>query len=83
MARLSEVLSCLQLLHDHPKRDDLLNVLIDAGESAWARGAHEVSHEKVKGSFSECARLASNPFFDERPGVVTRGSLDGESTQDV
>jgi len=33
---------CLNLLHDHPKRDELLDVLIDAGESAWARGAHEV-----------------------------------------
>ena len=35
---------CLNLLHDHPKRDELLDVLIDAGESAWARGAHEVGH---------------------------------------
>ena len=34
---------CLNLLHDHPKRDELLDVLIDAGESAWARGAHEVN----------------------------------------
>ena len=34
---------CLNLLHDHPKRDELLEVLVDAGESAWARGAHEVS----------------------------------------
>jgi len=34
---------CLNLLRDHPKRDELLDVLIDAGESAWARGAHEVN----------------------------------------
>lgn len=34
--------SCLPMLRDHPKRDELLDVLIDAGESAWARGAHEV-----------------------------------------
>lgn len=34
--------SCLTLLHEHPKREELLDVLIDAGESAWARGAHEV-----------------------------------------
>lgn len=33
---------CLPILRDHPKKDELLNVLIDAGESAWARGAHEV-----------------------------------------
>ncbi|KAI3615522.1 histidine kinase [Moniliophthora roreri] len=34
---------CLPLLHEHPKRDELLDVLIDAGEAAWARGAHELS----------------------------------------
>lgn len=34
---------CLNLLHEHPRRNELLTVLIDAGESAWARGAHEVS----------------------------------------
>jgi hypothetical protein len=33
---------CLSLLQEHPKRDELLDVLIEAGESAWARGAHEV-----------------------------------------
>ena len=30
------------MLREHPKREELLDVLIDAGESAWARGAHEV-----------------------------------------
>ncbi|KAF8746288.1 hypothetical protein AX14_000082 [Amanita brunnescens Koide BX004] len=34
---------CLHILRDHPKKEELLNVLIDAGESAWARGAHELS----------------------------------------
>ncbi|KAG2023171.1 atypical/HisK protein kinase [Coprinopsis cinerea AmutBmut pab1-1] len=34
---------CLSLLHEHPKKEELLNVLIDAGESAWARGAHELA----------------------------------------
>ncbi|KAJ7139584.1 dual-domain HisK/Mak2 protein kinase [Mycena epipterygia] len=34
---------CLPLLRDHPKHDELLDVLIDAGESAWARGAHELA----------------------------------------
>ncbi len=33
---------CLSFLHDHPKRDELLSVLIEAGEAAWTRGAHEV-----------------------------------------
>ncbi|KAF8061003.1 hypothetical protein FPV67DRAFT_1673829 [Lyophyllum atratum] len=32
---------CLPLLHENPKREELLDVLIDAGESAWSRGAHE------------------------------------------
>lgn len=35
-------ISCLSLLHDHPERGAILDVLIDAGESAWACGAHEV-----------------------------------------
>lgn len=43
---------CLPILHEHPKRNELLEVLIDAGESAWARGAHEVrfsvQHTKEK-----------------------------------
>ncbi|KAK7064662.1 histidine kinase [Favolaschia claudopus] len=34
---------CLQLLREHAKHDELLDVLIDAGESAWARGAHELA----------------------------------------
>ncbi|KAK2461712.1 hypothetical protein APHAL10511_006175 [Amanita phalloides] len=34
---------CLHILCDHPKKEELLNVLIDAGESAWARGAHELA----------------------------------------
>ncbi|KAJ2919335.1 hypothetical protein MD484_g1075, partial [Candolleomyces efflorescens] len=34
---------CLPLLLEHPKKEELLNVLIEAGESAWARGAHELA----------------------------------------
>ncbi|KAJ7459518.1 hypothetical protein B0H11DRAFT_2060049, partial [Mycena galericulata] len=34
---------CPMLLRDHPKHDEILDVLIDAGESAWVRGAHEVT----------------------------------------
>lgn len=30
-------------MREHPKHDELLDVLIDAGESAWARGAHELA----------------------------------------
>ena len=35
---------CLPLLTNHPKRDELLVLLVDAGEDAWARGAHEVGY---------------------------------------
>jgi len=35
-------LRCLPLLHEHAQRDELLDILVDAGESAWDRGAHEV-----------------------------------------
>ncbi|KAL1747326.1 histidine kinase [Schizophyllum fasciatum] len=34
---------CLPLLSNHPKRDELLGLLVDAGEDAWARGAHELA----------------------------------------
>ncbi|KAI5897382.1 histidine kinase [Schizophyllum commune H4-8] len=34
---------CLPLLTNHPKRDELLVLLVDAGEDAWARGAHELA----------------------------------------
>jgi len=34
---------CLTLLREHAKREELLEVLLDAGQSAWTRGAHEVS----------------------------------------
>ncbi|KAJ7102419.1 dual-domain HisK/Mak2 protein kinase [Mycena belliarum] len=34
---------CLPLLRDHPRHDEFLNVLVEAGESAWARGAHELA----------------------------------------
>ncbi|CDO70926.1 hypothetical protein BN946_scf184829.g34 [Trametes cinnabarina] len=33
---------CLPLLREHSKRDELLEMSIDAGDSARARGAHEV-----------------------------------------
>ena len=33
---------CLPLLREHQRRDELLDLSIDAGDSARARGAHEV-----------------------------------------
>ncbi|EIW86383.1 dual-domain HisK Mak2 protein kinase [Coniophora puteana RWD-64-598 SS2] len=32
---------CLPLLLEHPKREELLGLTCDAGDSAWTRGAHE------------------------------------------
>ncbi|KAH9486677.1 ATP-dependent RNA helicase SUB2 [Psilocybe cubensis] len=54
---------CLNLLHDHPKRDELLNVMIDAGESAWARGAHELAIQ----SFISARSLLENNAWVEKP----------------
>ena len=33
---------CLPLLCEHERRGELVSLLIGAGDSAWARGAHEV-----------------------------------------
>ncbi|KAF9473185.1 hypothetical protein BDN70DRAFT_997771 [Pholiota conissans] len=54
---------CLNLLHDHPKRDELLDVLVDAGESAWARGAHELAIQ----SFVSARNLLSGDAWAEKP----------------
>lgn len=35
---------CLPLLREHGRRGELVSLLIDAGHSAWARGAHEVRY---------------------------------------
>ncbi|KAG7090785.1 hypothetical protein E1B28_009870 [Marasmius oreades] len=54
---------CLPLLHEHPKRDELLDVLIDAGEAAWARGAHELA---LRSYSSARTLLVENPWM-QRP----------------
>ncbi|KAF4623556.1 hypothetical protein D9613_002054 [Agrocybe pediades] len=54
---------CLKLLHDHPKRDELLDVLIDAGESAWARGAHELAIQ----SFISARKLLRRNAWAQNP----------------
>ncbi|KAI0028278.1 histidine kinase [Vararia minispora EC-137] len=36
---------CLDLLRRHPKRDELIDLLISAGEAAQARGAHEQAYQ--------------------------------------
>ncbi|KAJ6569666.1 dual-domain HisK/Mak2 protein kinase [Mycena capillaripes] len=50
---------CLPLLRDHPKHDELLDVLIDAGESAWARGAHELA---MRSFLNARTLLRKNPW---------------------
>ncbi|RDB29051.1 Peroxide stress-activated histidine kinase mak2 [Hypsizygus marmoreus] len=53
---------CLPLLHEHPKREELLDVLIDAGESAWARGAHELA---LRSFISARSLLRENPWLEK------------------
>ncbi|KAL0950689.1 hypothetical protein HGRIS_007467 [Hohenbuehelia grisea] len=52
---------CLPLLHENPKREELLNVLINAGESAWARGAHELAYQSFTSARS---LLRGDPWLD-------------------
>jgi len=63
---------CLKLLHDHPKRDELLDVLIDAGESACCRGAHELAIQ----SFESARTLLRQNTWLDRPaktfGLLSR-----------
>ncbi|KAF8973859.1 dual-domain HisK/Mak2 protein kinase [Flammula alnicola] len=54
---------CLTLLHDHPKRDELVDVLVDAGESAWARGAHELAIQ----SFVSARNLLREDAWADKP----------------
>ena len=43
---------CLPLLREHGRRGELVSLLMDAGDSAWARGAHEVRYFVDKGFLS-------------------------------
>ncbi|KAI9445552.1 histidine kinase [Lactarius indigo] len=38
---------CLPLLREHNKRGELVSLLIEAGDSAWARGAHEMAYQAL------------------------------------
>ncbi|KAA1468392.1 histidine kinase [Dentipellis sp. KUC8613] len=38
---------CLSLLRAHNKREELITLLINAGDSAWARGAHELAYQSL------------------------------------
>ncbi|KAF7798602.1 hypothetical protein EIP86_009824 [Pleurotus ostreatoroseus] len=53
---------CLPLLREHQKRDELLDLSIDAGDSAAARGAHEAS-----GLLALQSYLNALSLLDENP----------------
>ncbi|KAF5355680.1 hypothetical protein D9756_004007 [Leucocoprinus leucothites] len=53
---------CLPLLHEYAHRDELLDILIDAGESAWARGAHELA---IQSFLSARALFRRNPWIED------------------
>ncbi|KAI9509850.1 hypothetical protein F5148DRAFT_1275037 [Russula earlei] len=38
---------CLPLLEEHDRRGELVSLLIEAGDSAWARGAHEMAYQSL------------------------------------
>ncbi|TFK57700.1 histidine kinase [Heliocybe sulcata] len=38
---------CLPLLREHAKREELLNLMIESGDAAWARGAHELALQSL------------------------------------
>lgn len=39
--------SCLHLLRGHQEQDTVFKMLVEAGDAAWARGAHEVRHQML------------------------------------
>ncbi|KIP05676.1 hypothetical protein PHLGIDRAFT_128752 [Phlebiopsis gigantea 11061_1 CR5-6] len=52
---------CLPLLREHQKRDELLDLSIDAGDSARARGAHELALQ----AYSNAVKL-----LDDDPWMI-------------
>lgn len=67
---------CLNLIHDQPQRDRLLNVLIDAGESAWARGAHEVKND-------HCMLISCSALTKRLSSPLNHPSVPGSSSQNT
>lgn len=37
--------SCLHLLRGHREQETVFNLLVEAGDASWARGAHEVGQQ--------------------------------------
>ena len=40
--------SCLHLLRGHDEQDIIFKMLVQAGDAAWARGAHEVRQQMLR-----------------------------------
>lgn len=36
---------CLSLLREHNRREELTSLLIEAGDNAYARGAHDIAYQ--------------------------------------
>ncbi|KAH7929368.1 dual-domain HisK/Mak2 protein kinase [Leucogyrophana mollusca] len=78
---------CLPLLREHPKREELLDVLVDAGNSAWARGAHELALHAFLSAKSllspdawEKNSRRSSLIFSRLAALFTwKGDLDGSA----
>ena len=73
------LLRCLPLLHEHSQRDELLDILVDAGESAWDRGAHEVSEFLVGLFLTKVCFIDRNAIVHQCSYPFSSGSMDGRS----
>jgi len=72
-------LRCLPLLHEHSQRDELLDILVDAGESAWDRGAHEVFEFLVGSFLTKVCFIDRNAIIHQCSYPFSSGSMDGRS----
>ncbi|EPQ61132.1 hypothetical protein GLOTRDRAFT_113578 [Gloeophyllum trabeum ATCC 11539] len=54
---------CLPLLREHAKREELLNLMIESGDAAWARGAHELALQSLVSARS----LLTDDAWDRDP----------------
>jgi hypothetical protein len=76
---------CLPLLRGHDKRGELVSLLIDAGDSAWARGAHEVRCLLIRDFFwrNAQASLDGISIFGQRPLSSRSRCVDYQSRSNV
>ena len=55
---------CLPLLREYSKRDELLEMSIEAGDSARARGAHEVCGSVHRSGYQTFIERTSSSRFN-------------------